>query len=348
MKNRVQSSGFRVQDSGFGVQGSEGRAPRGGEGEKGRRGDAASRRGFTLVELLVVIAIIAILTSMVFGVYKAAQATAKEAATKATITKLHNIIMKRYESYLTRRVPISTAGLTPYQAAQDRLYAIRDIMRMEMPDRQFDIPTDAGTGGTATYDAPIVLPNSKLSVPIPALGRLYYNRITSKPPTGDGQNAAAEFLYMIVSMGSPEAMEQFSQAEIGDTDGNGYPEFLDGWGRPIFFLRWAPGFTPYSNTQQKDATDPQVHFHDPFDSRGVDADAYQLIPLIYSGGSIDDPGLLTESSASGKNYHYGDPKNPGGMFSGPTGYDSSTFLQIGTPSGNNGKGNITNHNIEMR
>ena len=47
---------------------------------------------------------------------------------------------------------------------------------------------------------------------------------------------------MIVSMGSPEAMEQFSQSEIGDTDHNGYPEFLDGWGKPIFFLRWAPGF----------------------------------------------------------------------------------------------------------
>ena len=75
----------------------------------------------------------------------------------------------------------------------------------------------------------------------------------------------AEMLYMIVSMGSPEAMEQFNQSEIGDTDGNGWPEFLDGWGRPIFFLRWAPGFSPYSDIQTM--ADPIKHDHDPFDPR---------------------------------------------------------------------------------
>ena len=90
---------------------------------------------------------------------------------------------------------------------------------------------------------------------------------------------------MIVSMGSPEAMEQFSQSEIGDTDHNGYPEFLDGWGRPIFFLRWAPGFCSrrlscHPGPDRQSNTD-----HDPFDPRRVDQNAYHLIPLIYSDGS---------------------------------------------------------------
>ena len=53
--------------------------------------------------------------------------------------------MRRYESYLTRRVPLGrlvypttdpnfNKSLPTGLAAQDRLYAIRDIMRMEMPD----------------------------------------------------------------------------------------------------------------------------------------------------------------------------------------------------------------------
>ena len=88
-------------------------------------------------------------------------------------------------------------------------------------------------------------------MPIPAIGLLYYNRLANQPPKvngvlqTNGQNGPAELLYMIVSMGSPEAMEQFNSSEIGDTDNNGYPEFLDGWGRPIFFLRWAPGFSTW-------------------------------------------------------------------------------------------------------
>ena len=42
---------------------------------------------------------------------------------------------------------------------------------------------------------------------------------------------------MIVSMGSPEAMEQFSASEIGDTNGNGYPRvsWMAGAGRSSSF-----------------------------------------------------------------------------------------------------------------
>ena len=217
------------------------------------------------------------MAGLVFGALMAARQSGREAATKATIAKLNAILMRRYESYMTRRIPLDLstnittgARLTPFQVAQDRLYAIRDLMRMEMPDRGNDI-----------NDAPIVLPNSGKQLSRPALSLLYYNRLNNSPPGGSGpnNNGAAELLYMIVSMGSPQDMEQFNQSEIGDTNGNGYPEFLDGWGRPIFFLRWAPGFTPYSDIQMKDANDPQVHYHDPFDARLTDTSAVSVLPV---------------------------------------------------------------------
>ena len=39
----------------------------------------------------------------------------------------------------------------------------------------------------------------------------------------------------------PEAKTMFSGSEIADVDGDGWKMFIDGWGNPIGFLRWAPG-----------------------------------------------------------------------------------------------------------
>ena len=106
-------------------------------------------RAFTLIELLVTISIIGIMAALTMGVVHSARQMSAEAATKATIAKLNAIIMKRYESYRTRRVPISlstdTSGkaLSRAQIAEDRLYAIRDIMRMEMPDHTADINSES-------------------------------------------------------------------------------------------------------------------------------------------------------------------------------------------------------------
>ncbi len=234
------------------------------------------RRAFTLIELLVTITIIGILSGLVFAGISVVRQTAAEAATKATIEKLHQIIMRRYESYATRRVairlPPSIESLSPsdparvafeakwsqpQNAARKRLDAIRDTIRMEMPDATTDI-----TSGPIAFEWG--------AVSEPAVHRMY----ATNPPTIT--NDPAQCLYMIVSRLSPESMGQFAQSEIGTIDGK--PCFVDGWGNPIMWLRFAPGYT--SDMQSGD----QAKDHDPFDPRRVDGFAFRLVPLIYSGG----------------------------------------------------------------
>ncbi len=168
-----------------------------------------------------------------------AQETAKVAKTKTLIAKLDAIVKARWDSYRTRRVPIVIPPLaTPQAAATMRLDALRDLMRMELPDRWSDI-----------IDLPVTPFGSPPFIARPALNQGYLrkyklvNNANINFPTG--QFAGAECLYMIVMSAIAEegdAREVFKPDDVKDVDGDGFPEFVDAWGRPIQFLRWPAGF----------------------------------------------------------------------------------------------------------
>lgn len=262
-----------------------------------------NKRGFTLVELLVAITVLAILASLILVGLANANASAREAKTRATIAKINAVVMQKYESYRTRRVPFNHRADTftdengngkydsgePYVDANNngrfdtaadharyRLDALRELMRMEMPDRFTDITDD-----------PVTLPHR------PSISEGYKNILTRTPPNGN-QFQGAKCLYLLVTRGcdDPDILEQFGTNEIG-TDDDGLKYFKDGWERPISFLRWAPGF--FSTLQQWDLTTNLPTEHDPFDPlkvykpSGSDpftaAGVYPpLFPLIYSAG----------------------------------------------------------------
>lgn len=266
---------------------------------------ASARRGFTLVELLLVITIIGVLASLALGALWHAETRAKTVRTQALVHKLHAQIMLRWESYRTRQLPVDLQRLAQQRygkadaetLAKTRLWALRELMRLELPQTFADIPKAGSLLGP---------PGSKVEVPLPAVTRAYKTRLESTPQATP-QYEGAECLYMIITLGMDTSLgtERFSAKDVGDLDGDGLPEFHDAWGQPISFLRWAPEFE--SDLQPK-PRDPQGD-HDPFDPYRVDAGAYRLVPLVYSSGPDGRDMIRTDFPGNG-GAESGGPNDP--------------------------------------
>jgi len=305
------------------------RRPGRGEGRHGRV-------AFTLVELLVTLVIVAILAALTLGGLAGVRQGAKADKTRNTIRKIDAVISPMYDSYRTRRVTATTAGAASRNYDQ-LLRDKRTLLIYEMPDQWSDVPI-AITGVPAQFQTATV--------------RAY---AIARPSNPNPLFSGAECLYMIVERSGydPDALEFFRSNEIGDVDQDGKPEFLDGWGRPIAFLRWAPGFVsdPSSVTLNPRRYSPiqvadSVNAHDPLDPTGRDPAAYALVPLIYSAGP---DGALGSPADDVTGY---------GLQLGPTGgwlTNAGTLLPnlctgpaatVGTPlSGNESLDNITNHDL---
>jgi hypothetical protein len=223
--------------------------------------------------------------------------------------------------------------------ADVRLLAVRELMKYEMPDRWSDVIAD-----TVTSKPPSTPLNSfagpKVLSARPALSQNYLRRYRSLKPSATATeitlNQGAECLYMTVmqATGDGEARTLFSKQDIDDTDGDGAPEFIDGWGQPITWLRWAPGFI--SDLQPRDPVTglPLADAdHDPVDiyrrdqagtthevsmfTSDVNSElqliqtrnnnnlsAYRLTPLIFSRGADGESGI------NSKNDNYVAPLDP--------------------------------------
>lgn len=281
---------------------------------------ADDRGGFTLVELLVAVSIVLVLSSLMLSGMAVARHRAKIDRTRTTIRKIHEIVMPQYESYLRRRVPfVSGGGVKKYPL--DRLVAVRQLLVYELPDSWADVRNSMSEVTDDKTGLPGFLQTGRV---------LSY--VTTKSSLGPTvvavENGSAESLYMIVSQGGvePDQMEQFRSDEIGDTDNDGAPEFLDGWSRPIGFIRWAGGFSAQSPVQKADA----ANYHDPLDPLRVDAQGYALIPLIASAGPDGIPGITLSTGWQ--------PADNAAL--------KSVINDFGAPDGSGGHvDNITNHDL---
>lgn len=255
-------------------------------GRRAGGGMPRRRAGFTLVELMVVILIIGILASMFMLALSRATQTSKIARTRSLIQKMHNMVMARWDSYRTLRLPIAAeakAGVNPAEfdasneqerfrqnVARRRMFAMRELLRMEMPDRYEDLtfqPSVLVMPGTSTPFRPYLWSTYRRRIAQAAAARgVDSGSIDGYMQTCAERYESAECLYLILTCGiddSSVATEHFSPNDFGDADADGMPEFKDSWNNPIEFIRWAPGFiSPMQPLFRYSKSDPRASiFH---------------------------------------------------------------------------------------
>jgi hypothetical protein len=321
------------------------------------------------MELLIVILIISILAAMALSALAGATELAREQRTRVIINKIDQLIGEQYEGYRTRAVPIRVIpGVDPISAARLRLYALRDVMRMELPDRITDV-----VDGPATITVAATVNGVSQAVSVraaqPAAWKSYRRRALRElganwATAWTDQHQGAECLYLILSQhrdGDKSALDFFLPQEIGDVDADGMKEILDAWGQPIEFLRWAPAYLAENDvlTFQTEGHHGTGGGHvdetpDPFDPMKADErwrvvgstiHPYALYPLIFSAGRDRKYDVATKvTDANGNDLRYAMTLPPNDPYYVPTSGDP-----LGKPGdidqdGYLGYGdNITNH-----
>ncbi len=223
------------------------------------------RAGFSLVELLVVMAIIALLSTLSFVVLGRTGEAAREAATRTELRILSGALRDRVDAFheLTASasqvdpdMPIlkntrvyrdtvqefqrwysnANAGAQPSAAACE-VFVRKAMFKALFPQRVEDL-----FGYDGLSDNGIIVDDS------PMLARMYPSG-TLLPTSWLGRNIttaradSSELLYLTLTEGDvyglpPSEIDGIDKNLIGDTDGDGNMEFLDGWGRPLQFYNW--------------------------------------------------------------------------------------------------------------
>jgi type II secretory pathway pseudopilin PulG len=176
------------------------------------------------VELLVVIAIIAILISIMGVVLANMGQQAKEAATNATIRKIHTLLEQRLEAF-------------------DR--AMNQIEKNKNNEQQYKNEWDEEVEQLSGMRPPA----SKEQVKILVRKRFKKLNFPQRPDdiggTDDDEDIteSSERLYEMLTNSeiggvAPVDAGEFLASEVADTDGDGLLEFIDAWGNPLRFYRW--------------------------------------------------------------------------------------------------------------
>lgn len=266
-------------------------------------------RAFTLIELMVTLVIISILSSLMLAGLAVARTSAKAAKTSSTIRKISELILPYYERYETRRPRMpSTADLSRVQASDLRRTALRRLMTMELPERSLDIidvlsPESSPVGNIAVFPTKVlsdVSPVTRryLSLMTKAMRDVGYVDADYKVKAGvKDPVSSADLLHMIVMRGpvaDTDIILHFRTDEVLDTNGNGLPEFVDGWGRPIYFKRWAIGFN--SPVQPIDGLRNSI-------DESLSLNGHRLVPLIFSTG-VDGEADIESGTLPGNEARY--------------------------------------------
>lgn len=346
-----------------------------------------SRRAFTLVELLVTITIIAMLAGLSLLALGRVQEAAKADRTKATIAKIDTFVVALYDGYRERRLPCNLTAshfqaLPTQQTAElcgRRLDAIRDLMRLELPDHWTDVTADPlsflwTVNPSTSASQPWLPQRPSLTMRYRAQYIKYRQALVTKGYTTTQaedilrEHESAKLLYMIVMFSANDAREHFRGDEIARPSLDGLPVFVDGWGNPIHFLRWAPGLdqsdiqavvSPYDDATARLNASTSLENRDPYNPNHVFRVAGMLAPVTTEAGTPSGgnaipigwkltpcvcsagPDGLYDVQTGDSSYQYAG--NPYAVFG-----SAGSGWGLGSPGGDGRYDNISNHMAAVR
>lgn len=204
-----------------------------------------ARRGFTLLELLIVIGIIAFMFSVFTVVVANFTESAEEAATKATLVKLDRMLRQQQSAldhFLDTSKELNEVVEKLHQRIQSeyQITPSKEVLRLLMKKRatMWYMPqniAEVNSGKTPTILTLPLAGNTTLS-PRTKLNDYFQNNTISEADSSE----CLYFFLTEISVGGTEIVDvsQFNESELRDTDGDGLLEFHDAWGQPIRFYRW--------------------------------------------------------------------------------------------------------------
>jgi|GEM_PF-889417 len=258
-------------------------------------------------------------------------------------------------------IPPTGTGIygASYSAAAGLYKSLFEKAVLDNPSITLPSPRNAGFDGVDNNNNGLI---DELGENGPAIAAYIANTLL---PRHTHKTARAEVLYALLvegqgPFGSVFSRDDFTDAEVKDTDGDGLPEFVDAWGEPLQFYRWPIFFTSdaqkgaatYINmsalagasvsyeSRQQDTLDPNQTLVDPsWWSGAVNANSpFGKVSAPLSGAavyfqsffhSVTDPNALPSLSASqGQVWDRG---APGSSFFARRAFQSRHLILSGGP-----------------
>lgn len=200
----------------------------------------ASRTGFSLVELLIVIGIIGLMVVLIVFAMGPSLQTARINATRTTIAKLHDIIQKRVDAIIRMDVSVEAkklAGLNSGLSEKAAEFLIRqNLYKQALPQRPEDLTgLDGSSGGSD--NAPLrddwITAGGQATSPTSPVDRELNSELMLFALTQGGrlQVLPSGKSYTVPTLD----IGQINPRHVQDTDGNGLNEFVDEWEQPLRF-----------------------------------------------------------------------------------------------------------------
>ena len=217
------------------------------------------RRGFTLVELLLVIAIIAVMSTMLLAVLRGSQEDARNSATKSQLSQVLLILNQEVEEFAFKKLPFDITSyflgygidLSAFEYRELRKRILADTLNVEMPRLDFNNnpvsagvfpsdefrqwlvenfdnrPSNGDTAGTEFADA--------LNARAPA--NIY--RLAAFGPSLDSNAECLTAILLGIRVNGTTGIEPLGKSAFVDFDNDGLPSLVDAWGDPVnFFIRY--------------------------------------------------------------------------------------------------------------